>query len=140
MNLRQSHPNRLNYIRPPLPPPNEFEFPGEIVYLIHSNQFQFSSSNNCQAEPCSLTDANAAKLERWAKVSKIWQQPHYLELSIHRPSAGGGIQSGKRDASIAISNASSRSCRHMNHCSLSLSGLSLTVASAKPLPFGVMCI
>jgi hypothetical protein len=28
----------------------------------------------------------------------------------------------------------------MNHCSLSLSGLSLTVASAKPLPFGVMCI
>lgn len=36
MNLHQPHPNRLNYVRFP-PTQNEFEFPGEIVYLIHSN-------------------------------------------------------------------------------------------------------
>jgi hypothetical protein len=100
MNLHQPHPNRLNYIRFPSTQ-NEFEFPGEIVYLIHSDLFEsipiFLLPTTVKLEPCSLTDANAAKLERWAKVSKIWQQPNYLELSIH-PSACGGIQSGKRDA------------------------------------------
>lgn len=118
MNLRQPHPNRLNYVRFPRLPKMNLNFPVKLFTLftlIDSNQFQFVIPNNCQALAVySLADANAAKLERWAKVSKNMAT---TELSIH-PSAGGGIRSGKRDAAIAISNASSRSCRHMNHCSL----------------------